>query len=141
MKIRKGFVSNSSSSSFVIHKYYLSNEQIEKIRNYVKVVEEYLEENPLSEDDCEKPEFDFSYCDWGWGIKEFDDFILGETSMDNFDFEEFFKFINVDINKVCWDEGYIAEPTARQNSVLNGDRQKVKKLKRKEKLERLDDGV
>jgi hypothetical protein len=34
MKIRNGFVSNSSSSSFVINKAQLTPEQIEKILNY-----------------------------------------------------------------------------------------------------------
>jgi len=32
MKIRNGFVSNSSSSSFVIHKSYLTEEQVKKMK-------------------------------------------------------------------------------------------------------------
>jgi len=34
MKIRCGFVSNSSSSSFVIKKHYLSQQQIDGIKNH-----------------------------------------------------------------------------------------------------------
>ena len=138
MKIRKGFVSNSSSSSFVIHKYYLSKEQINKMLNYKDVVDEYLEGNPLPEDRDSRAEFNFSYSEWGWGIKEFGDFIFGETSMNNFDYSEFMRFIGVNSHKVCWDEGYCDEPTARQNTVLKGDRKTIKQLQRKEKLERLE---
>lgn len=35
MKIRSGFVSNSSSSSFIVQKKYLSQEQICKIENHI----------------------------------------------------------------------------------------------------------
>lgn len=35
MKIRHGFVSNSSSSSFIIAKAYMTEEQIESLRNEI----------------------------------------------------------------------------------------------------------
>lgn len=35
MKIRYGFVSNSSSSSFCIHKQYMTEEQIEEFRKII----------------------------------------------------------------------------------------------------------
>ena len=43
MKIRNGFVSNSSSSSFVICKKILSIDQIEKIEDWIKEMEEKFE--------------------------------------------------------------------------------------------------
>jgi len=143
MKIRNGFVSNSSSSSFVIHKYYLSEEQIAKMFNYVEVVGEYLKDNPLPEKgyydyDQPSPEYDFSYCDSSWSIKEFNDFIFGDTSMDNFSFFDFFRFIGIDDNNICWDDGYNDYPTEHQEYFLEEERKKVIKIIRKEKLDKLD---
>ena len=37
MKIRCGFVSNSSSSSFIVYKNILSEEQKENLRNHNKI--------------------------------------------------------------------------------------------------------
>ncbi len=139
MKIRKCFVSNSSSSSFVIHKYYLSDEQISKMLNYLEIVEKYIEKHPIPK--CgyykdEIPEYDFSYFDSVWEIKEIDDFIFGETSMDNFDFNVFLRFIGLDNqDNIVWDDGWCTEPTQLQESYLTNKR----KLLRKEKLNKLDE--
>lgn len=38
MKLRIGFVTNSSSSSFTIAKSDLTDDQIEKIKNHIKVL-------------------------------------------------------------------------------------------------------
>jgi len=46
MKVRHGFVSNSSSSSFVIalpKSYKFSDEEMEKIRNYIEEYDSYFE--------------------------------------------------------------------------------------------------
>lgn len=40
MKLRIGFVTNSSSSSFTIAKSDLTDDQIEKIKNHIKVAKE-----------------------------------------------------------------------------------------------------
>ena len=39
IKSRRGFVSNSSSSSFIIHKEGLTDEQLNEIRNYVELID------------------------------------------------------------------------------------------------------
>lgn len=45
MKIRKCFVSNSSSVSFVIAKAYMTDEQIKKFRDFISFIEDYVDEN------------------------------------------------------------------------------------------------
>lgn len=67
MKIREGFVSNSSSASFILFKKYLTEEQIKNIVS-------------LNEKDIKAPNDSYSEC---WHITEEDEFIKGETSMDN----------------------------------------------------------
>ncbi len=69
MKIRNGFVSNSSSSSFVIAKQALTQEKITKLLEY-----------PDSKDNYD-----------GWSVYEEKFFIKGYTIMDN---GEMHKFIN-----------------------------------------------
>lgn len=66
MKIRSGFVSNSSSSSFVIYKRYLSQDQIERIRD----------NQNCGAEDADK---------WPWDISETDEKIEGFTIINNFD--------------------------------------------------------
>lgn len=75
MKIREGFVSNSSSSSFIISKPKLSALQLMALRNHIQVGKE----------------LGIEYCDPedAWDITEDDDTIRLSTFMDNFDMEEF----------------------------------------------------
>lgn len=88
MKVRRDFVTNSSSSSFLIAKKYLDNDQIEAIRNHSELGEKLGI-------DCSK-----EY----WFIRESNGYITGETGMDNFDMEEFLEKIDVDMDKVDWSE-------------------------------------
>lgn len=83
MKIRNGFVSNSSSSSFVIYKIDLSAKQIEQIQNHGK------------------SGLEFAYDEWS--IDERELFIKASTDMDNFDFREYLEMIGVNTDKVKWD--------------------------------------
>jgi hypothetical protein len=82
---RQGFVSNSSSSSFLIPKYYLSQAQIDKILDH------------------RNSGLDWADTDY-WSIQERDDCIAGDTWMDNFDMGEFLQSINVPMNKVKWSD-------------------------------------
>jgi len=86
MKIRIDFVTNSSSSSFTIRKNTLSEKQIQAIWNH-SVLGEKL---------------NFDYFDNSWQITETDEFITGETIMDNFDMKEFFDIIGIRHTQVTW---------------------------------------
>lgn len=73
MKTRVGFVSNSSSASFVINKNYLTGVQISKILEYLT---EKNEDN------------------WSWNNHI--DTITGYTSMDNDHFSDYLEGLEVD---------------------------------------------
>ncbi len=73
MKVRSGFVSNSSSASFIIDKRYITTDQIEKIK-----------------------EFNNSKKCWDyWSISEDDEFLRGYTTMDN---DYLYEWIKENIN-------------------------------------------
>jgi hypothetical protein len=69
MKIRQGFVSNSSSSSFIIKKEYLSKLQIDAIVNHRDL-------HPAAKHDY-------------WDIAIDDEEICGSTHIDNFDMRSY----------------------------------------------------
>ena len=73
MKIRTGFVSNSSSASFIIAKEALTKEQIQSLLEYSD-----------SEENTD-----------GWTISEEKYFIKGCTIMDNEEIKLFFDSINI----------------------------------------------
>jgi len=78
MKVRLGFVSNSSSSSFCIKKEAISVEQFDHLRNHI----DYAILNKWE---------DWTHIDRGysWDIKINDDVVECKTMMDNFDLHEF----------------------------------------------------
>lgn len=88
MKVRKDFVTNSSSSSFIISKRCLDEDQIEAIRNHGSLGEKLGL-------DC---------YDETWDISENDNYISGYTWMDNFDMDEFLERIDVERKNVNWSE-------------------------------------
>jgi hypothetical protein len=100
MKIRNGFVSNSSSSSFVIEGSLVTSEDFRKLKNYDNII-------VLTHKD----------------ISEGEDYILQETEL--FDFLKFChykKFINLDNYDIFYAEKLLYDEYERPNSfAFEGD--------------------
>jgi hypothetical protein len=79
MKIRFGFVSNSSDASFAIPLKFLSPFQIEAIIRYATIGEM----------------LDIPYADDGWSIQVTPTHIIGDTNMDNFDMDTLFEYFGI----------------------------------------------
>lgn len=80
MKTRNFFVSNSSSSSFIVHIDNLNGDQFYKILNHKELN-------------------DLNYNDQ-WCVHCENSYIKGSCSMDNFSMREYMKDIGVDLSKV-----------------------------------------
>ena len=86
IKTRLDFVTNSSSSSFVISKKHLTEEQLEMIRDHSIIGEQ------LGLECAEEP----------WQIEENDMFISGYTWMDNFDIGKLFEIYGIPDEIIEW---------------------------------------
>jgi hypothetical protein len=87
VKQRTGFVSNSSSSSFIIFKRFLTPEQVDQIKDHQRLGKEWK-------------------LDWPedyWNIYDHPMDISGYTTMDNFDMNQFLDLIGVDPQKITWE--------------------------------------
>ncbi len=82
MKFRNGFISNSSSTSFVITKEALSELQIKALLEYAE-----------SEDNWD-----------GWNIHETEYFIKGYTVMDNGSIDPFIESLNIPEGSINYED-------------------------------------
>lgn len=134
MKKRIGFVSNSSSSSFVIFKEALSEKQVDMLLNIETWIDFFIKLDEKNDNrDNLKDKFEYYNSD-PWNISEHEDYIFGETSMDNFDISDYFDYINIDGKYIAWDEGYVDEPYDSQLNFIKN----MKKKYRKDKLDNLN---
>lgn len=105
MKIRNGYISNSSSASFALTKYDgLTQEQIDQIKDHINVAKKIAKEkNYVIENEGTNMEYicPFNFTSKNsdfWKILEYKDKIYGETIMTNFDMEAFLSEIGIDFN-------------------------------------------
>ena len=92
MKTRLDYVTNSSSSSFLIMKNNITSKQAEAIKKHSQLGKK----------------LGLLYSEDAWDIDESQNFISGKTWMDNFDMGEFFETIGISSKGVIWDSSVSA---------------------------------
>jgi len=93
MKIRTGFVSNSSSSSFVIGLDDITISQLNKIENHIQFG-----------NNMHNIGFAQDYDAWNIVVDNEKNAVYGSTFMDNFDMAQFLKNIGVPSDAITWQE-------------------------------------
>lgn len=96
MKIKSDFVTNSSSSSFVIDLKNLTLEQIAMIHDHIETALMIEKKDP-------NINFGFPHPHDAWTITEANGQISGDTIMDNFDMMGFLQYIGVPMDLVEYD--------------------------------------
>lgn len=129
MKIRSGFVSNSSSSSFIIPLHRINSNQMDMIQNHISIAKK-IDEQLVK--DGKKIKYEY-YEEWNLMS---DDFSLWcSTSMDNFYLLEFL-YDEVDIKKddiFLEDGGYFWDDTVFEDEryiKMKIDYQRSKKIRK-----------
>lgn len=107
MKIRNGYVSNSSSSSFCIPISALKRNQIEMIKDHIQYTLKYIVEKNIkceeSHGDLDAGELGFVGVGEEWNIEERTNCIYGYTTMNNFDIGVFIiKIVKVKSEHILW---------------------------------------
>jgi mRNA-degrading endonuclease YafQ of YafQ-DinJ toxin-antitoxin module len=97
MKIRNGFVSNSSSSSFIINRHKINEKQLEQIINHIEVSQELNKKNHYGL-------FDYNDYNNSWSVDVKEDTILVSTFMDNFNMFNFLIAIGVKKDAITYKE-------------------------------------
>ncbi len=82
-KIKQGFISNSSSSSFIIKLENITSQQLNFIKNYKEYDDDFYDE---------------------WSITTDDNYVKGYTDMDNCDMCKYLDKIGVPKSEVEWED-------------------------------------
>lgn len=96
MKIRTDFVTNSSSSSFIVLRKYVSDAQLELIKNHAPIIAQRGHKIPGLE-------YTHSRDMWDIRIETNDDgeeIVVGYTCMDNWGFEHYLAWVGLDMSLV-----------------------------------------
>jgi len=96
MKQRNGFVSNSSSSSFIIERKNLSDDQVKSIRNHIEYYNEHFSQLPGHYEQTDRD---------SWSIRIGEKSVSGYTYMDNFPMDELLERIGINEDDIEWDVG------------------------------------